>query len=135
MGAFFEIVLVIALIGTAVALYPIVKRQNDGVELGYVRGRLPEAAVIVVGIVSVVLVVTLRKDVAGAAGTDAGSLVTVGKSLVATHDWTFVFGRGLVLRANTLLLAFLASIHQLSRPVPHRGSPRTEEHGSGWLCW
>jgi hypothetical protein len=44
MGAFIEIVLVIALIGTAVALYPIVKRQNDGVALGYVRGRLLEAA-------------------------------------------------------------------------------------------
>jgi hypothetical protein len=125
MGAFFEIVLVIALIGTAVALYPIVTRQNDGVALGYVRGRLPEAAVIVVGIVSVVSVVTLRKAVAGAAGTDAGLLVTVGKSLVAIHDWTFLFGRGLVLGANTVLLAHLASIHQVSRPVPHRGPPRT----------
>ena len=110
MGAFFEIVLVIALIGTAVALYPIVKRQNDSVALGYMRSRLPEAAVIVVGIVSVVSVVTLRKDVAGATGTDAGSLVTVGKSLVAIHDWTFLFGRGLVLGANTLPLAYLASI-------------------------
>ena len=135
MGAFFEIVLVIALIGTAVALYPIVTRQNDGVALGYVRGRLPEAAVIVVGIVSVVSVVTLRNAVAGAAGTDAGLLVTVGKSLVAIHDWTFLFGRGLVLGANTVLLAHLASIHQVSRPVPHRGPPRTAKHGSGWLCW
>jgi hypothetical protein len=44
MGAFFEIVLVMALIGTAVARYPIVKRQNVGVALCYVRGRLLEAA-------------------------------------------------------------------------------------------
>lgn len=93
MGAFFEIVLVIALIGISVALYPIVRRQNDGVALGYRRGRLPEAAVILVGIVSVISVVTLRKDVAGAAGTDAGSLVTVGKSLVAIYDWTFLRAR------------------------------------------
>jgi hypothetical protein len=55
---------------------------------------MPEAAVIVVGIVSVVSVVT--ENLAGAAGTDAGSLVTVGKSLVAIHDRTFLFGHGLV---------------------------------------
>jgi hypothetical protein len=77
--------------------------------------------------------VTLWKDVQGAAGTDAGSLVTVGKSLVAIHDWTFLFGRALVLGANTFLLAYLASIHQLSRPTPHRGPPGTEEHGSSRL--
>jgi hypothetical protein len=107
LGAFFEVILVIAVIGTAVTLYPIVKRQNEGIALGYVCGRLLEAAVIVVGIISVLAVVTLRQGFAGAAGADAASLVTVGKTLVAIHDWTFLFGPNLVLGANSLMLAYL----------------------------
>ena len=52
LGAFFEVIHAIAVIGTAVALFPIVKRQNEGIALGYVAGRLLEAVVIVVGIMS-----------------------------------------------------------------------------------
>ncbi|MCA1704086.1 MAG: DUF4386 domain-containing protein [Actinobacteria bacterium] len=52
LGVFSEVILAIAVIGTAVTLFPIVKRQNDGIALGYVAGRLLEAVVIVVGIIS-----------------------------------------------------------------------------------
>jgi hypothetical protein len=107
LGAFCELILAIAVIGTGVTLFPIVKRQHEGVALGYVCGRLLEAAVIVVGIISVLSVVTLRQEAAGAAGTDAASLVTVGKSLVAVHDWTFLLGPNFALGVNTLLLAYL----------------------------
>jgi len=107
LGAFCDVILAIAVIGTAVTLYPVVKRQNQSVALGYVCGRLMEAAVIVVGIISVLSVVTLRQDYAGTAGRNAASLVTVGKSLVAIHDWTFLLGPDLVLGVNTLLLASL----------------------------
>jgi len=81
LGALCELILVVAIIGTAVTLYPVVKRQNEGVALGYVSGRLLEAAVILIGTVSVVSLVTLRQDGA-AAGTDEGSLVAVGQGLV-----------------------------------------------------
>lgn len=107
LGAFSEVILAIAVIGTAVTLYPIVRRQHQSVALGYVCGRLLEAAIIVVGIISVLSVVTLRQDLAGASGRNAAALVTVSKSLVAIHDWTFLFGPDLVLGANTLLLAYL----------------------------
>jgi Domain of unknown function (DUF4386) len=107
LGALSEVILVIAVIGTAVTLYPIVKRQNESVALGYVCGRLMEAAVIVTGIISVLSVVKLRQDYAGTAGTNAAPLTTVGKSLVAIHDWTFLLGPALILGVNTLLLAYL----------------------------
>lgn len=107
LGALFEIVLAIAVIGTGVTLFPIIKRQNEGAALGYVCSRLLEAAVIVVGIVSVLSVVTLRRDFAAATGTDAASLVTAGKTLVAIHDWTFLLGPNFVLGTNTLVLAYL----------------------------
>ena len=106
-GAFFEVILAIAVIGTGVTLFPILKKQNEGVALGYVCGRLLEAAVIVVGIISILSVVTLRQDLAGTAGTDNAALAAVGKSLVAVHDWTFLLGPNFVLGVNSLLLAYL----------------------------
>jgi hypothetical protein len=94
-GAFLEVILAIAGIGTAVALFPIVKRQNEGFALGYVSARVVESTIIiVVGIISVLSVVTLRQYLAGAAGANAASLETVGTSLVAVKDWTFLFGPG-----------------------------------------
>ena len=108
LGAFLELILIIANIGTAVALFPILKRQNESVALGYVTARVVECAFIAVGILSLLTVVTLRQDLAETAGTDAGSLVAVGKSLVALHDWTFLLGPGFVVGiGNGMLLGYL----------------------------
>ncbi|MEV6393803.1 DUF4386 domain-containing protein [Streptomyces sp. NPDC051907] len=114
LGALFEIVLATAVIGTGVTLFPVIRRQSEGAALGHVCGRLLEAAVIVVGIVSVLSVVTLRRDftggVEGAGGApdpDASSFVAAGRALVAIHDWTFLLGPNVALGANTLLLAWL----------------------------
>jgi hypothetical protein len=65
LGALCEFVLAISVIGTATTLYPIVRRQSEGIALSYVVGRLLEAALIVVGIVSLLSIVTLRQDAAG----------------------------------------------------------------------
>src|SRR6476659_4197145 len=61
LGACCEVILAIAVIGTAVTLFPVVKRQNEGIALGYAAGRLVEAVVIVAGISSLLSVVTLRR--------------------------------------------------------------------------
>jgi hypothetical protein len=103
LGAFLEIVLVIANIGTAVVLFPIVKRQSEGVALGYVAARVVESTIIAIGIVSLLAIVTLRKDLQGAAGA-----VSIGKLLVAVHDRTFLLGPGLVAGfGNGLMLGYL----------------------------
>lgn len=107
LGALSELILAIANVGTAVTLFPIVKRQNESIALGYVCGRLLEAAVIVVGIISLLSVVTLRQDFAGTAGASSASLAAVGTSLGAIHAWTFLFGPNFVLGVNTLMLAYL----------------------------
>jgi hypothetical protein len=108
LGAFLEVLLIIANVGTAVALFPILKRQNEPLALGYVTARLVECTFIAIGIVSLLAVVTLRQDFAGAAGGDPGSFVTAGKSLVAIHDWTFLLGPGWVVGVgNGLILGWL----------------------------
>jgi len=105
LGASLELILIIANIGTAVALFPILKRVNESFALGYVTARVVECAFIAVGILSVLTLVTLRQE---AAGADAGSLVAVGQSLVALHDWTFLLGPGFVVGiGNGLLLGYL----------------------------
>jgi hypothetical protein len=104
-GAFLDLVNAIAATGTAVALFSVVRRQNEGFALGFVTARMFEAAVIVVGVVSILAVVTLRQ--AGATGADAASLVTTGRALVAIRDWTFLLGPSLIPGVNALLLGYL----------------------------
>jgi len=106
-GALLEALLAIAVVGTAVTLYPIIKRQNEGMALGHVAGRLIEATIIAVGAISLLAVVTMRQDLAGTTGAEAANAVTVGQSLVAVHNWTFLFGPKLALGVNTVLLAYL----------------------------
>jgi hypothetical protein len=106
-GAFLEIVVAVSVIGTAVALHPVLQRRSPALALGYVCGRLLEAVFIVVGVLGVLSVVTLRQAFAGGAGTDRGALVAVARALVAVHDWTFLLGPGLVIGGNTAMLAWV----------------------------
>lgn len=108
-GALSELLLAIANVGTAVTLFPLVKRQNESIALGYVCGRLAEGLVIVLGVISLLAVVTLRQDFAGglASGANAAALGTIGRALVGIHSWTFLFGPNLILGLNTLMLAYL----------------------------
>jgi Domain of unknown function (DUF4386) len=121
-GAFFEIIVVISVIGTAVTLFPIVRRQNESVALGYVAGRTVEALIIAVGILSLLSVVTLRQDFAGASGANAATLLIAAKSLVVVHNWTFLFGPSLAIGVNTLMLAYLMfSSRLVPRIIPVLG--------------
>jgi hypothetical protein len=105
LGALLEVLLIIANVGSAVVLFPVLKRQNESLALGYVTARIIESTFIAIGIVSLLAIVTLRQDVGGAGG---GSLVTVGRSLVAIHDWTFLLGPGFIVGVgNGLILGYL----------------------------
>src|SRR5919107_6213827 len=73
-AAFSEVVVALAGIGTAVVLFPVAKRQSETAALGFVTARVLEAALIIVGVVNMLTIVTLRHDVAGRAGADPASL-------------------------------------------------------------
>ncbi|MBP0450078.1 MULTISPECIES: DUF4386 domain-containing protein [unclassified Kitasatospora] len=110
LGAVCEVVLLVGVIGTAVALFPVLRRRHEALALGYVCGRLLEAAVIAVGIIGVLSVLTLRQDAAGTPGAGAAAA-----AMVAVHDRAFLLGPDIVLGVNSLLLALL--LHR-SRLVP-----------------
>ena len=114
-GAFLEVIVALAGIGTAVALYPVVKRQNEGAALGFVTSRLLEAAMIFTGVLSLLSLVTLRHDLGGTAGANAAALVTTGASHVAIYNWTMLLGQTLMPCINALLLG---SLMYRSRLVP-----------------
>src|SRR3954452_21033212 len=89
-AALLELLLIIANIGTAVVIFPIVRRQNEELALGYVTARMIECTFILVGIVSMLGIVTLRQQVAG---VNEG---TVAYTLAGIKDWTFLLGPGWV---------------------------------------
>jgi uncharacterized protein DUF4386 len=115
LGALLELLLIVANIGTAVVIFPIVRRQNEELALGYVTARLFESTFILVGILSVVAIITLRQQAAGAAEG------TVAYTLAAVKDWTFLLGPGWVVGwGNGLILGYLMYRSEL---VPRR------------MCW
>lgn len=112
-GAIGEVICALAGIGTAVALFPVIRRRSETRALGFVTARVVEAAMIFVGVLSVLAIVTLHRD--GAPGADAASVVTTARSLVAVHDWTFLLGPGIIPAVNALCLA---TVLYRSRLVP-----------------
>ena len=101
-GALLELLLIIANIGTAVVVYPILKRQNHILALGYVTARIVESAFILVGILAVLSIVTLSLQDAGG---DEGAIAY---ALAALKDWTFILGPGWVVGwGNGLILGYL----------------------------
>ena len=108
LGAFLELLLVISNVGTAVVLYPIVRRQNELLAIGYVAARIIESVFIAGGIIFILGVVSLRQD-----SPDATDLAV---SLAALKDWTFLFGPGMIVPfGNGLILGYL--MYQV-RPRP-----------------
>ena len=114
-GALFEVLTAFACIATAVSLYAVARRHSDRAALGFVTSRVLEAAMILMGVLSILAVYTLRQDVAGTAAADSGALVTARHALVAVHDWTFLIGPGVMAAVNALLIG---SVMYRSRLLP-----------------
>lgn len=100
LGVLLELLLIVANVGTALVLYPIVRRQSEILSLAYVVARVLESVFIAAGILCVLGVVSLSADDAGAA--------TLAESLASIKDWTFLLGPGFVVGwGNGLILAYL----------------------------
>ena len=105
-GCLLDAVNALTAVGSAVALYTVVKRQNQSLALGFVTSRMLEAAVVMIGVVSLLAVVTMRQDFAGSAG-DAATLTVTANALVDVRNWTFLLGPGLMPAFNAILLGTL----------------------------
>jgi len=106
-GAFLEVIVALAGMGTAVTLFPVVKRQNEGMALGFVTVRTLEAAMIFTGVLSLLALVHLRGGLATTPGADTGALETVGAALVAVYKGTALLGQTLMPCLSAILLGTL----------------------------
>jgi hypothetical protein len=107
-GALSEAILIIANIGTATAMYTVIKRRYPNLAISYVAARIMESVFIGVGILSVLTVVTLRQDYAGTDGADAAGLTAVGDALIALQEWTFALGPSFVVGVgNGCILGYI----------------------------
>jgi Domain of unknown function (DUF4386) len=101
LGALLEIFLMIGNVGTAVVMFPLLRRYSETLSLSYVASRTIEATI------SLLSVVTLRDDLAASIGAGGTSLGIAGRTLVAIHDWTFLLGPGFCVGVNGILLGWL----------------------------
>jgi hypothetical protein len=103
-GSWLEVITAVACVGTAVALYPVTRRVSRTAAIGFVTSRVVEATLILVGVMSLLSVVTLQDQFAGATGAQAEALGVTGEALVAMRQWTFLLGPGLIAGINALFL-------------------------------
>jgi len=101
-GALLELLLILANIGTAVVIVPIMRRRFEDLAIGYVTARIVESTFILVGILAMLAIATLQQETAGAAEA------TVAYTLAAIKDWTFILGPGwMVGWGNGLILGYM----------------------------
>jgi len=107
LGAIFESILAISAIGTAIMMYPYLKKFNESWALGYVCFRLLEVVFILIGILSMISIATLSQKYINPTESDLASFQITATLLKTIHDWTFVFGPHFMLGINTLIYSVL----------------------------
>ena len=107
-GAFSEAILIIASIGTATAMYTVIKHRYPNLAVSFIAARIMESVFIGVGILSVLTVVTLRQDYASTDGASSAGLSAVGDALLVMQQWTFNLGPAFVVGVgNGVILGFI----------------------------
>ena len=133
LGSLLDLVNCFTAVGTGIALFSVMKRQHEGLALGFVATRITEAAILFVATLSILTVVTLRETVAPTA--DPATLTTVGHSLVAIRDWSFQIGTG-VPALNALMLGTLMYRSRLvPRIIPTLGLIGVVSFGSAVVAY
>ena len=106
-GAIFEIITAFAVIVMPIFLFSILKEINWGMAMAIICFRLLEATIIIIGTISLLTIITLNQEFAKEINPNAYSYLVAGKSLLAIHKWTFLFGPNLALAPSTFMTAYL----------------------------
>jgi hypothetical protein len=84
-GSLLELINCLAVVGIAVGMFPIFKKQGEGLALGYVALRVIEAAVLVVAVISPLVLIPLSQQYVSAGSSDASSYQALGALLIAVR--------------------------------------------------
>ena len=106
-GAFFQFVMMVAYVGMAITLYPLLQKQNASLALGYVGFRLVAAALIVIGVILLLLLLAVSQEFSKAGAPVSSHFQTIGDLLRVGRDLVNHVGMILVLSMGGLLLNVL----------------------------
>ncbi|WP_343406669.1 DUF4386 domain-containing protein [Candidatus Amarolinea dominans] len=106
-GAFFQFLMTAAHVGMAITLYPILKKHNESLALGYVGSRLIAAAFNVIGVVILLLLLTLSQEFVKAGTPVSSHFQTIGELLRTGRDLVNHVGVILVMSMGSLMFYYL----------------------------
>ena len=105
-GMFLELIWALAVLGIPVLLYPILRKQNEALALGFYSLRFIEALLTILYSISLLTLLTLGQEYAQAGAPDTSYYQTAGVLLLAVRDWAFIIGPGLAFALSALILNF-----------------------------
>ena len=107
-GALFELIMAVAVAGIAITIYPVLKKHNAALALGYVGTRILEGVLFIVSVISLLLLVTLSQEFVKAGNPDASYFQTLGTLLLAARDWAgHVINDTIAFGLSTLIFYYL----------------------------
>lgn len=106
-GAINELILVVSATGTGIMLYPLLKRYNESMAIGYLSFRMLEAVFIMIGLLSILTVLSISESYVDGAITDKANAQNLGLSFISLHKWTFMLGPNFILSINTFIYSFV----------------------------
>jgi hypothetical protein len=106
-GMFIELIYALAVVGIIVTLFPILRKQNEALALGFSALRFIEAIMAIVGSIAILTLLTLSQEFVNAGVRDASYFQTTGDLLLAARDWAFLIGSGLVWSLSAVILNYL----------------------------
>jgi len=107
LGAFLVLIDAVAVAGIAIVIYPILKKHNEALALGYVGARIVEGVLFIVNVIPLLTLLTLSQEFVKAGAPDASYYQTLGTLLLAAGDWAFLLGFGLAFTLSAMILNFL----------------------------
>ena len=86
-GALFSLIMAVSVAGIGVMMFPILKKQNEALALGYVGARIVEAVMFIATVISWLLLLILSQEYVKAGAPDASYFQTLGTLLLAVSNW------------------------------------------------
>jgi len=106
-GMLFYLINCAAVVVIPIMLFPVFKKHNEALALGYVGARIIESVTLIVGLISLLSLLTLSQEYVQAAAPDASYFQTLGTSLLAVSAWSHLLGAMIVFSIGALILNYL----------------------------
>ena len=106
-GMFIEFMWALAVVGIPVVLFPILKKYNEALALGFHSLRFMEAFSTICHSLILLTLLTLCQEFAAAGAPNASYFQALGILLLAAREWVFNIGSGLIWSLSALLLNYI----------------------------